>query len=172
MSRLATDDVDSELRTAIARRHLSPLDVARAGLVSTHRAAQFARTAPTVAGGRRHRVREGGGAHDAPRRAHGCEVCRSPAVPEGLCETCRTRLSLPLVDPDAAVQAAVRYRTEHPRDVGDRPEGTGRQTRPVMDETASAPVPDVVVVEKDAPGDGHRPSVTTGREGGAGNIFR
>jgi hypothetical protein len=89
-------------------------------------------------------------------------------VPEGLCETCRTRLSLPLVDPDAAVQAAVRYRTEHPRDVSDRSEGTPRPARPVADETASAPVPDVVVVEKDVHADAHRPPATTGREGGAG----
>jgi hypothetical protein len=104
-------DPDGELRKALAYRRLSALDVTLSGLVPADRAARLVRGTTTF--GKRAQP----GTHDAVaiRKALGCEVCRTHAVPEGLCDVCRRRLSMALVDPEAAMEAASRYRADHPR---------------------------------------------------------
>jgi hypothetical protein len=41
-----------------------------------------------------------------------CAICQSPSSGADLCDGCRVRLSMPLVDPDAAAELAERYRAQ------------------------------------------------------------
>jgi hypothetical protein len=134
-------DPDGELRKALAYRRLSAFDVTLSGVVPADRAARLVRG--TTPFGKRAQSETHQAA--AVRKTLGCEVCRSPAVPEGLCDGCRRRLSMALVDPEAAMEAAARYRAEHPRPGTAAPAPTSAPgTRP-----GARTVPDLVVVDDD-----------------------
>ena len=96
---------DDRLRRELATKGLSPLAAARAGSGGIPALARVSRR------------NDSGDDPPARRRtgflgARGCEICRGPVVTEGLCEPCRQRLVLPLVDTEAGKEAAIAYRIE------------------------------------------------------------
>jgi hypothetical protein len=111
MSKLAVPDTSpsDRLRRALAAQRLSPLEAARLGQADT---GDIARLTATFGGSTpvRNTTRRRG--NSVVSRARGCEVCRGAAVTEGLCSACRERMVLPLVDSEAAKEAALAYRLE------------------------------------------------------------
>lgn len=141
---LSDPDGDDELREDLARRRLSALAATTSGATTADRAARMVRVSARADW--RSDSPAAGPAHT--HRALGCEVCRSPAVPEGLCNGCRHRLSLPLIDPDAALEAACHYRAEHPRGPDDTSGPAGGDTSTTTPPAkAASEKPELVVVD-------------------------
>jgi len=80
---------------------MSALEAARSGAAGAEVAARLARTRDSDGEPEKRRSLPGAG---------GCDICRAPTVGTGLCEHCRGRLVLPIVDPDAAKASANAYR--------------------------------------------------------------
>lgn len=99
---LEVNDPNDRLRRALAAQRLSPLEAARSGGAEIGDLAQ-------VLG--RQRTQAAPTGRVSPR-TRGCEICRAAVVVEGLCEQCRKRMVLPLVDAEAAKEAATGYRVQ------------------------------------------------------------
>lgn len=102
------NDPNHRLRRALAAQRLSPIEAVRSGSADAGDLARlslvFDPRAPHRAAGR-----PGG---SGSRGAGGCDICHGPVVTEGLCESCRKRMALPLVDAEAAKEASLAYRVQ------------------------------------------------------------
>lgn len=103
------NDPNHRLRRALAAQRLSPIEAARSGSAEVGDLARlslvFDPKAPHRAAGRP-------GSSGLRRASRGCDICHGPVVTDGLCESCRKRMALPLVDAEAAKEAALAYRVQ------------------------------------------------------------
>lgn len=120
------NDPNHRLRRALAAQRLSPIEAARSGSAD---AGDLARLS-LVLDPRAARRAPGRAGRCGLRGAGGCDICHGPVVTEGLCESCRKRMALPLVDVEAAKEASLAYRVERAaRQAAEREESAEVQTR-------------------------------------------